>query len=194
MKAGSPGLAGEGTWGFRGIRAADPAAMALKEEDAALAALFWGKLDPVKARLYNYIRKALNFSPDADDVYQETILHAYQYVRTYQDGRDFGAWLFGIAQNEIRKHHKRNRGITISLDAERLGITDPCSERQTIEEIYKFAERLKPRQREVFFLFYDQGFTIPEISEITGLGEGNIKFILNRARQALRAVIGEDHE
>jgi RNA polymerase sigma-70 factor (ECF subfamily) len=194
MKAGSPGLAGAGAWAFRGTRAADPAAMALKEKDAALATLFWDKLDPVKTRLYNYIRKALNFSPDADDVYQETVLHAYQYVRTYQDGRDFGAWLFGIAQNEIRKHHKRNRGITISLDAERLGLEDPCSERQTIEEIYRFAERLKPRQREVFFLFYDQGFTILEISEITGLGEGNIKFILNRARQALRAVIGEDHE
>jgi RNA polymerase sigma-70 factor (ECF subfamily) len=194
MIAESPELAGAGTWGFRGIRATDSSAMARKEEDAALAAFFWDKLNPIKARLYNYIRKALNFSSDADDVYQETILHAYKYVRTYQDGRDFGAWLFGIAQNEIKKHYKKNPRITISLDAERLGLQDPCSERQIIEEIYRFAEQLKPRQREVFFLFYDQGFTIPEIAGITGLGKGNIKFVLNRARQALRGAIGEKHE
>ena len=144
--------------------------------------------------LYNYIRKALNFSSDADDVYQETVLHAYQYVRTYREGRDFGAWMFGIAQNEIKKHYKKNPRIIVSLNDERLGLQDPCPERQVIEEIFRFAERLKPRHREVFFLFYDQGFTIPEIAGITGLGEGNIKFILNRARQALRAVIGEERE
>jgi RNA polymerase sigma-70 factor (ECF subfamily) len=194
MKAGSPRLAGEGARDFPGLPAADPSAMAQKEDDAALAAVFWDKLGSVKTKLYNYIHKALNFSADADDVYQDTILHAYRYVRSFQDGRDFGAWLFGIAQNEIKKHHKKNPRVTISLDAERLGIKDPYSERQTIEEIYRFAEQLKPRQREVFFLFYDQGFTIPEISEITRLGEGNIKFILNRARKALRTVIGENHE
>jgi len=194
MKAESPELADAGAWGCRGIRATDSLAMGRKEEDAARAALFWDMLIPVKERLYGYIRKTLNFSADTDDVYQETILHAYKYIRNYQDARDFGSWLFGIAQNEIKKHYKRNPRINVSLDAERLGLQDTGPERQTIEEIYRFAEQLKPRQREVFFLFYDQGFTIPEIAGITGLGKGNIKFILNRARQALRVIIGEEHE
>ena len=159
-----------------------------------MAAFFWEKLEPVKSRLYNFIRKTLNFSSDADDVYQETILHAYKYVQTYQDGRDFGVWLFGIAQNEIKKYYKKNPRITISLDSERLAFQDPSPEKHVINEVYRFAEQLKPRQREVFFLFYDQGFTIPEIARITGLGKGNIKFILNRTRQILRSVMGERHE
>jgi RNA polymerase sigma-70 factor (ECF subfamily) len=194
MKAGSPELADTGTWDFRGIRAIDPPDMRRKGDEAALGAFFWEQLVPCKSRLYNYIRKSLAFSADAEDVYQETILHAFKYLRTYQDGRDFGAWLFGIAHNEIRKHYRRNPPLTVPFDAERLGLRDPSPERHLVEELYRFAERLKPRHREVFFLFYDQGFTVPEIAGITGLRRGNIKFILNRARQALRTIVGENHE
>jgi len=53
---------------------------------------------------------------------------------------------------------------------------------------------LKPRQREVFFLFYDQGFSIQEIARITGLREGNVKFILNRARTAIKSIMGDQNE
>jgi RNA polymerase sigma-70 factor (ECF subfamily) len=194
MKAESPELVGMKTWGFRGIRVTGSSAMRQGRDNAASAEFFWENLVPCKIRVYNYIRKALDFSADAEDVYQDTILHAFKYIRTYQDGRDFSAWLFGIAQNEIKKHYRKNPLNRVPFDEERLGLCDHGPERHLVEEIYRFAERLKPRHREVFFLFYDQGFTIQEIAGITGLRKGNIKFILNRVRQALRTVIGEDHE
>jgi DNA-directed RNA polymerase specialized sigma24 family protein len=53
---------------------------------------------------------------------------------------------------------------------------------------------LKPKYKEVFFLFYDGGFSISEIAGITGLKAGNIKFILNKAREAVRSVLGESNE
>ncbi len=161
---------------------------------AVPAAAFWDRLIPLNARLYNYVRKALNFSVDAEDVFQETVLHAFQYARTYKNGRDFHAWIFGIAHNEIKKYYKRNPRVVVPLDLERLCPLDRTDERRLIEEVLRYAERLNPRQRETFLLFYDQGFTIREIADMTGLREGNVKFILNRARQALRAIIGGSDE
>jgi RNA polymerase sigma-70 factor (ECF subfamily) len=155
---------------------------------------FWQKVVPFKAKVFNYIRKSLNFSADSEDVYQETILRAYQYIGTYKDGRDFGAWLFKIAQNEIRKYCRKSPRAALSFDKVNIGCCDHSPNHLLVEHVYRFAQQLKPEHREVFFLFYDQGFTIKEISQITGFREGNIKFILNRARQSLRTIIGAGHE
>ena len=51
------------------------------------------------------------------------------------------------------------------------------------------AGTLKPRQREVFFLYYYNGFNISEIAAITGLTEVNIKFILYQARKAVKVIM-----
>jgi len=39
--------------------------------------IFKQLLNPVKENIYNFIYKALNFAEDADDVYQETVLRAF---------------------------------------------------------------------------------------------------------------------
>jgi RNA polymerase sigma factor (sigma-70 family) len=167
----------------------------MKSERAEAAAVaFWKRLIPCKSKLYNYIHKTLNFSVEAEDVYQETVLHAFQYLRTFQEDKDFGAWLFGIAHNEIKKHFRKTPRKAVPIDVERLGGSDSSHEQHLVGEIYRFAERLKPRQREVFFLFYDQGFSIPEIARISGFREGNVKFILNRARNTLKTLMGDHDE
>jgi len=165
-----------------------------ERETELSAAAFWERLIPCKPKLYNYIHKSLNFSVDAEDVYQETVLHAFQYLRTYKEDKNFGAWLFGIAHNEIKKHYRKSLRTAVPIDVERLSTADSSHVRHLVMEVYRFAERLKPRQREVFFLFYDGGFSMSDIARITGLREGNIKFILNRARNTLKTILGEDHD
>jgi len=165
-----------------------------KESRSAVAAIsFWERLIPCKQRLYNYIQKSLNFSVEADDVFQETVLHAFQYFRSFEEGKEFRAWLFAIAHNEVKKHYKKASKISSSLAPERLGSADTSHLRHLVGEVYRFAEKMKPRQREVFFLFYDGGFTISDISRITGLREGNIKFLLNQARRNLKTILGEQN-
>jgi RNA polymerase sigma factor (sigma-70 family) len=159
--------------------------------ETASETLFWEYLEPIKHRIYNFILKSLGFSQDADDVYQDTVLHAFQYFRTFKKDKDFVIWIYSIARNEIKKHYKKASRTAGSLDAALLPSPDASHIHQLAREIYRFANNLGLRQREVFFLFYDSGFTIAEISRVTGLREGNIKFILNQARQNLRSIMGE---
>ena len=184
------------SWDFEGTP--EPIAgiseMSRERETAMSKTAFLDKLAPCKHKIYNYIRKSLNFSADADDVFQETVLHAFQYIRSYNEDSDFGAWLFGIAHNELKKHYKKIPQTASSIELDRLSSADTSHTRHLVGEVYRYAERLNPRQREVFFLFYDGGFTMAEISGITGLREGNIKFILNRARNALKTTLGVSHD
>ena len=162
-----------------------PADEALPEAD------FRRLLEPCRRKLYNYIAKALAFSADADDVYQETLLRAFQFSAAFRRDEDFSAWIFGIAHNEIRRARKKAGRFAAGVDLATLPAAAPASDPDLVRDVYRFAERLKPRPREVFFLFYDGGFKISEIAQVTGLREGNVKFILNRARRALRTVLGE---
>jgi RNA polymerase sigma-70 factor, ECF subfamily len=151
---------------------------------------FWDLLSPSRAKLYNYIHKSLNFSVEAEDVFQETVLNAFQYFDSFDPTRDFAPWLFAIAHNVLRDHFRRAGRESGALGAELASVEDGSYSRELVRQVYRYAEQLKPRQREVFFLFYDGGFSIAEISNITGLGEGNVRFLLNRARKALKKVLG----
>jgi RNA polymerase sigma factor (sigma-70 family) len=162
--------------------------------EAMSQAEFWDLLEPCRRKLYNFIAKSLGFSPEADDVYQETVLRAFQYLASFRREDDFTAWIFAIAHNEIRRHRRGARRFVSGVDLEKVAAAPPSPDRDRAREVFRFAEGLKPRHKEVFFLFYNGGFKISEIARVTGLHEGNVKFILNRARTALKSILGESHE
>ena len=157
-------------------------------------ARFWDLAEPHERKLYNYIRKCLAFSTDSDDVFQETLLRAIKYFQSYRDSQSFSTWLFAIAHNEIRKHIKHASERDPAEAVDRLTAKDETVDQLLLREVYRVAEGLKPKPREVFFLFYDSGFSIAEISRITGLGAGNVKFILNKVRESLRRSLGGSNE
>jgi len=168
--------------------------MGRTHDDAPSETRFPELLDPCRHKLYNYIRKSLNFSAEADDVFQETVLRAIQYQKSFRPNGDFSAWIFGIAHNEIRKYLRSARRLAQADDIEKLPAPETAQAGELTREVFRYAERLKPKPREVFFLFYNSGFSVAEISSITGLRQGNVRFILNQARASLKTLLGEDHD
>ena len=164
-----------------------------KEEVGVSQAAFWCLIEPLKLRLYNLILKSLNFSTDTDDVYQETILHAFQYFASFRKGKDFGAWIFSIAHNEVKSHFRRSRKQTAIHNIDTLTVSQNDSTGALVREVFRFAARLKPKERQVFFLYYESSFSIPEIEGITGLKEGYIKLLLSQARNRLKEALGVHH-
>jgi RNA polymerase sigma-70 factor (ECF subfamily) len=164
-----------------------------KEEVGVSQTAFWSLIEPLKFRLYNLILKSLNFSTDADDVYQETVLHAFQYFASFGKGKDFRAWIFSIAHNEIKSHFRRSRKQTAIHNIDTLTAPQNDSTGALVREVFRFAARLKPKERQVFFLYYESSFSIPEIEGITGLKEGYIKLLLSQARNRLKEALGVHH-
>jgi RNA polymerase sigma-70 factor (ECF subfamily) len=163
-------------------------------EETISDTLFWDYLAPIKHKLYNFVLKSLNFSVDADDVFQETILRAFQYFRSFQKDKNFSAWLFSIAHNEVKRSFKKSRRQSLVLNSDALTSTVANPSDALVREVYRFAGRLRPREREIFFLFYESGFSIAEISDISGLKEGYIKLLLFQARNNLKKIIGAQNE
>jgi RNA polymerase sigma-70 factor (ECF subfamily) len=177
------------------------AAALLKPAETLTAERFQQFLNPLKQNLYNFISKALNFSQDADDVYQETVLRAFKYRHSFkpEKGASFKTWLFTVAHNEIKKYFNTHKKKTAAVNLEdhpefSADTAGDEHQRRMVRDIYETAQELNPRWRKVFFLFYDQRFSIKEIETITGLKEGNIKYILNQAREKIKEKIGVNDE
>ena len=154
---------------------------------------FLAYLLPVKKHLYNFIRKALNFSTEADDIFQETLLKGFRYFHSFDRRKSFKTWIFTIAHNLMKDAHREKTLSHWPVPLVEVGEirleADPTAVSTRVREIYAEAAKLKPRQREVFFLYYYNEFGIAEIAEITGLTGVNIKFILHQARSAIKKVM-----
>jgi RNA polymerase sigma-70 factor (ECF subfamily) len=150
---------------------------------------FLARLSPHKEKLYNFILKSANYSPDADDLYQDTVLKAFRYYSSYDKNRAFKPWIFRIASNTIRDYFRQHHP---ALQLEHLDVPDRTDNRteQDIREIYRLAGRLKPKHRQVFLLYYYNDFSVSEISDVTGLSIFGVKFILSQSRKAVRKHLG----
>ncbi len=146
-------------------------------------------VQPYKKSLYNLVAKSLNFSEDADDVYQEVMMRGFKYLHSLKDRESFRKWIFSIAHNEIKRYFGKHKSAANVSFAEALAVPME-GDAHLVSEIYRIAFRLKPSHREVFFLFYHNEFSVREIHDITGLGEGNVKYILNQARNRIKLVLG----
>lgn len=155
--------------------------------------LFLHLLMPIKKYLYNFIQKSLNFSHEADDIFQDTLLKGFLYFHSFKRDKNFKTWIFTIAHNLVKDYFKRisisSSGSILLEDADEIASDRDISLSEDVREIYNMAGKLKPRHREVFFLYYYNEFKIAEIVEITGLTRFNVKFILRQARKSVKKML-----
>jgi len=79
-----------------------------QKQETITVEFFQFLLNPIKENLYNFIFKALNFCEDANDVYQETILRAFKYRKSYDRQSPFKTWIF---TNEGKSGEVRNKDL-----------------------------------------------------------------------------------
>ena len=153
--------------------------------------LFLHLLMTIKKYLYNFVQKSLNFSHEADDIFQETLLKGFRYFNSFKRDKNFKTWIFTIAHNLMKDYFNRNSSSSLVLlgDADKIASDKEASPPEDVREIYNMAGNLKPRHREIFFLYYYNEFKISEIVEITGLTKVNAKFILHQARKSVKKML-----
>jgi RNA polymerase sigma-70 factor (ECF subfamily) len=139
--------------------------------------------------------------PDlAEDIVAETFLAAFRQRGSYAVSRpDARPWLYGIAGNLIRRHHRDEVRKLRAL--ERTGI-DPVAESfaerldarlaadATSREVAAAIAALDPGQRDVVLLVTWAELTYDQAAEALGIAEGTVRSRMNRARARLRAALG----
>jgi RNA polymerase sigma-70 factor, ECF subfamily len=148
--------------------------------------------------LYSYLRFHLP-SPDlAEDLTAEVFLRALKAYRRFDhSSASPRPWLFRIAQNALRDHHRQaKRRLLLPMAAMRdLQYDAPSPEERLLWEeevagLLSGMEELAVKDREIIGLCYGSELSIAEAGEILGLSDAATRTRLWRALGRLRKILG----
>ena len=74
--------------------------------------------------LLTYSRAVAASSSAVDDIFQETLLTAWNKFEQFDQSRDFGAWLRGIARNHALEHYRKSKRDSLMANDEVLDYLD----------------------------------------------------------------------
>jgi RNA polymerase sigma-70 factor (ECF subfamily) len=157
-------------------------------------------------RVFSIIGSFFRRRDQIEDIAQEVFSKAYFSLATFTLGRSFEAWVARIAVNACYDHLRaQRRRIEQQLPHEtqqedewfELQMLEVARDRHASAERQRdageIAERLlsklDPEDRLVVILIDRDGFSVKEVSDMTGWGQSKVKVRAFRARRVLRAAM-----
>jgi RNA polymerase sigma-70 factor (ECF subfamily) len=141
-------------------------------------------------RLQGFFVRRLGDDADlAADFMHDTFLRLYAAREKYHEGNSFRAWLYTIAYNLCKNHHRNQ--LSIVRDDEKDMPTEADIEVELDETILQNALRevlkgLPEPYAMLFSLHYEEKLTIPQIAQITDLPEGTVKSRLHKTMNIIK--------
>ncbi len=165
------------------------------EQPARFAELF----DRHYGELTGYLGRRVGASL-ADELASETFVAAFAARRRYDaEQADARPWLYGIANNLLRKHarseHRRRRAYARSIERETVTSDTESAERRAdaaaiAPAVAAAIGRLSDVDRDALLLFALTDLDYAGIAAATGAPIGTVRSRIHRARRALSAELG----
>ncbi len=176
-----------------------------------------GDADAFERLVERYDRRVLSLafsftrnSDDAKDIYQETLIRAFNSIKKFQMKSEFSTWLYRIASNvciSFKYRQKKNMDMftqNFRKDEEGIDPEPTAIVSDSVEGDYMRAElakqiesalgTLSPMQRMVFTMKHYEGYLLREIASLTNCTEGTVKkhlyVAVRRLQEQLRSALG----
>ncbi|MDW7740626.1 MAG: sigma-70 family RNA polymerase sigma factor [Bacillota bacterium] len=129
----------------------------------------------------------LKNSADVEDVFQDVFLKYYLNSGMLQEERHQKAWLCRVTYNKCKDMNKSVWSRrTVSINDLEIPF-----ENEEESELMAAVLRMSPADKNLIYLHYFEGLTIPEIAEITRQKTNTVYSQLRRARGKLKREMGE---
>lgn len=171
--------------------------------DEQLAALVQaGDIEPFEEIIIRYKNKLLRYStfitgdPDAaEDAVQETFIKTFVNIQGFNTKKKFSSWIYRIAHNESINLVKKKRPLSLDADAKFAETIASQASYSRLEELVdkKMAKqhlqeclsKLELKYKEPVVLYYIQGDTYKQISDILRIPVSTVGVRISRAKKLL---------
>jgi len=164
---------------------------------------FYRLVHPCERALFAAAMGILNNEADAEEAAQEAVLKAFTNIGRFRGESKFSTWIIQICINEARlKIRKARKHLYESIDepenwedgdyfprdfADWREIPSEALERKELRDaLQRTMASLPEKYREVLILRDIQHLSIEETAQMLGIGPGNVKTRLLRARLQMR--------
>jgi len=126
---------------------------------------------------------------DTEDAVQDTFYKMMKCGAAFESEKHEKAWLIRIATNVCKNSVKHwfRKGVDL-MDYENLLSTEDIE----IDDTFEVVMRLPDKYKTVVYLYYYEGYTTPEISNIIQKPQSTIRNYLYEARGILKEQLGGD--
>lgn len=158
-----------------------------------------------KERVYRTLWQMVGNDADAQDLSQEVFLRVYRSLSSFRGESAFTTWLHrltvNLALDWLRARRRRPLQIPLEGDDENyvreLPSHEPGPEEQTLrrerrERLLEALGQLSPDYQEAITLYHFEGLSYKEISERLQIPVKTVETRLYRARNLLRAELGNE--
>ncbi|OGS28266.1 MAG: hypothetical protein A2297_10235 [Elusimicrobia bacterium RIFOXYB2_FULL_48_7] len=165
----------------------------------------FGKIiDMYADKIYSMCYYSSKNKSEADDLFQEVFLKAFQSINNFSRESNFSTWLYRITVNHcIDRGRHRNlvsffsvekndeQGLTLEdkMPDSAPGPEQEAQKQEVNERLISALGRLNPRQRAAVLLMYFEEKSLKDISEIMDCSVGTVGSRLSYAFKKLRAYL-----
>ena len=154
-------------------------------------------IDMYKDRAFTLLKKMLKNEMDAEEALQDSFMKVFNSLSTFKGDAKFSTWFYKIVYNTaltIISSKKRKIVMEMSSVEDHFDLGDEDNKIYSLAEnhneyIMKIVDRLPVRNALVIILFYIDGLSLHEISNVLGVSIVNAKVLLHRSRNALRELV-----
>jgi len=150
-----------------------------------------------KNKAFSLLKRMLKNNMEAEEVLQDCFLKAFRALDSFKGDSKFSTWFYRIVYNTaLTRLSQKKRKIENEMNSldnfselhSRYDYNE-CERKDLSEFINSLVEQLPSKYSSVLNLFYLQGMSCEEISEVMDTSVANIKVLLHRSRNALKDVL-----
>ena len=152
-----------------------------------------------QSHVRNFLRKLSGDYSLADDLAQDTFMHAWDKLQTYSGKGSFIGWLLKVAYTTFLQSKRKSKRYAEVL--EEVGYVADVEERTSappVEEagdLARFLAVLTEEERAIMVMSYACGLSHREISDATDMPVGTVKSVIFRGKEKIRTSFDiKDHQ
>jgi len=149
-----------------------------------------------QSKLSHYLRKFIRDHDELEDVLQDVFIKTYKNLYGFNRNKKFSSWIYRIAHNEAINAIKKNKRGQINLDeveykliGEKLALEEKIDLKFKKDDIILALEKVKLKYKEAILLFYFEGASYDDISDILRIPKNTVGTYISRGRKELKQIL-----
>ena len=150
-------------------------------------------LRPYRGGLLNIAYRMTGNIEDAKEICQEAFIKIFRHLHSYKKGTSFKSWIYKTVINASYDFlRKKKKFDTLVVNQKKVTFDESqtpeklYSQKEIKEKIKHCIHDLSPREKAIFLLRDQEGYSISEASEIIGCSSVSVRVHLSRARKKIK--------
>lgn len=149
-------------------------------------------------KLSHYLHKFISDQDEIEDVLQVVFIKTYKNLYGFDQNKKFSSWIYRIAHNEAVNYLKKKKASKICLDDveyklvdEKVDLNNGIDNNFLKKDIEKILGSLKLKYREPLILFFFEGKSYEEISDILRIPKNTVGTLILRGKKLIKEELEE---